>query len=176
MFVCMYRLYVCIYMSVSESLRYAFRMLRFFVKHHKVVIDPLNVERASLSTFIYKNHNRFRNDKGFRDVKLTAKCLARFYECQVSKVASDLLDALPIVASVDAAAALYLPTRAMAEFAMERLEGAFRVLEKLSVYCKLSGEKQFSRMNLGHFWNVALANLAAISRIWYVVRSGGKSA
>ena len=67
-------------------------------------------------------------------------------------------------------ATLYLPTSAMAEYALERLEGGFRVLEKLTIYCKLSGEMQFCRLNLGHFWNVALANLAAISRIWYVSR------
>ena len=156
-------------LSVSETLRHAFRTLRFFLKHYKVLIDSMSVERAALNTFIYKNHNRFRNDKGFRDIKLTSKCLDRFYECELSKVATDLLDALPIVASVEDAT-LYLPTSAMAEYALERLEGGFRVLEKLTIYCKLSGEMQFCRLNLGHFWNVALANLAAISRIWYVSR------
>ena len=155
----------CVNLSFSESLRHAFRTLRFYLKHYKVLIDSMSVERAALRTFIYKNHNRFRNDKGFRDIKLTSKCLNRFYECELSKVAADLLDALPIVPSMEDAT-LYLPTSAMAEFASERLEGGFRVLEKLTVYCKLSGEKQFCRLNLGHFWNVALANLAAISRIW----------
>lgn len=151
-------------------MRHAFRTLRFFLKHYKVVIESMSVERVALSTFTYKNHNRFRNDKGFRDIKLTSKCLARFYECELSKVTTDLLDALPIVASIDDAT-LYLPTSAMAEYALERLEGAFRVLEKLTVYCKLSGEMQFRRLNLGHLWNVALASLAAISRIWKISKT-----
>ena len=61
---------------------------------------------------------------------------------------------------------LYLPTLEMLHFVMSRLRGGFLLLEKIAVYCRLGGEKQMDRIRLGHFWNVALGNIAVASRIW----------
>lgn len=146
--------------------------MRFFGRHFLHVSSILDVEKSALETFIYKNHHRFRNDKGFKDTKLVSKCLSRFYEVGVDKVTRDFLDAFPVLSDlmqqrpVAVASSLYLPTANMLTYVRERLAGAFRLLEKLCVYCKMAGKMQINRINLGHFWNVALSNLAVISRIW----------
>ncbi len=130
----------------------------------------MDVERAVLQTIVYKNQHRFRNDKGFRDVRLVSKCVDRLYEVDLAKTVRDFLDSLPPLADIVGSddGAIYFPTASMLSHVAGRLEGVFRLLEKLGVYCLLAGDMQLRRMRLGHVWNAAMVNVAVISKLWCV--------
>jgi hypothetical protein len=127
------------------------------------------VEEATLDNLLYRNHNRFRNDKGFRDAKLLLKTLRRTLELDAGHVVGQFEASFPLVVDlrVQQRDRLYLPTRQMAEFVLLRLQGCFLLLEKLVVCCRLAGDNARKRLKLGHLWGAALNNLAVIGRVWY---------
>ena len=137
-----------------------------FVKKATQILEDMSVDRAILDTLLYKNHHRFRNDKGYHDVRRISKTLGRFYEMDVVKVVKDVEAVFPLMSDLRAGKShLYLPSLAMVEFVLLRLRGAFLLLEKLVVFVRLAGDKQVKRIKLGHFWTVALGNMAAGAKI-----------
>ena len=129
----------------------------------------LEVETSTLNVFVYKNSNRFHNDKGFKDVRMAQKSWRKFSELQLFKAALVFLESLPILHDVTSGknrSGVYLPTRQMLQFLLVRLRGSFHLLHKLQVLSQNAGDLALKRLNLGHFWNVGLMYLALMSRLW----------
>lgn len=141
--------------------------IKFFDERYKLINSNVKVELAVLSQFLYKNNNRFRNDKCQRFLKMIQKCAARLLdELSLDKEINKFHRFFPIPSDIKNNDKLYLPTRQMLEFVLVRLYGGANLLWKLIVYCQNAGELCLQRIKLGHFWNIGLNNLSCVSRLW----------
>ena len=149
------------------------RVLKFVDGHLNKLSAILKVEEKLLSTLLYKNHHRFRNDKGFKDLKIVLKYLNRFIKYDVQKAIKNFSDLFPLYVDVleRPPDKLYFPTASMLDYALVTLQGAFNLMRKLIVSCHNAADLCFKRLHLGHFWNVALNHLGTVSRIWSVSTS-----
>ena len=143
------------------------KFMKFFATRYKLLNGNAKVELAILSQFLYKNHNRFRNDKCQRFLKLIKKSSDRFLdELNLDKEVSKFSGVFPIPIDIKNKEKLYLPTKEMLEYILVRLYGGANLLWKMIVYCQKAGELSVQRIKLGHFWNIALNNLSCVSRLW----------
>jgi len=161
-------------LQVKDMDNYNRDLLLKFSKNLKRIISKLReltghakVDLTVLSNLIYKNHNRFRNDKGFRDLKLVKKTALRMFdEVKLDDVMDELAANMPVPYDLRTAGCMYLPVRQMAEHVMVRLHGCARLLLVLVQHCEHAAAKAKQKMRLGHFWNVALYSSACVSRLW----------
>ena len=153
----------------SDLILHCIKAARHLKERLNVMDKFLEVEISTLNVFVYKNNNRFRNDKGFKDVRMAQKSWQKFQDLQLFKASQVFLESLPIphdVTSGKKRSKLYLPTRQMLQFFLVRLRGSFHLLHKLQVLSQNAGDHALMRLNLGHFWNVGLMHLALMSRLW----------
>jgi len=129
-----------------------------------IVVEELKL----LSQILYKNHNRFRNDKGYKDLRMLEKSLLKSLNHKFMKSLTAFLEFIPDSPSLQLKC--YLPTQEMAEYTQLQLYGAAVFLERIEMLCKNCGLLDVQRLNLGHFWGVSAQNLAVVSRIWLVCR------
>lgn len=132
------------------------------------LIKSLQAEFQLLDTFLYKNHNRFRNDKGYHTAKMLAKTLKKLLDLPHLEKTTDLLQFIP---SHPGQQSVRLPTVAMSNYCQVLLTFAARFLQKIDRLCRKSGLLNMQRLNLGHFWGVAAVCLAIVSRIWVLARN-----
>jgi len=125
-------------------------------------------ELKLLSHILFKNHNRFRNDKGYKDLRMLEKTLQKFLSHKFMKSLADLLGFIPDSASSQLKT--YLPTPAMGHHTHLQLYGAAAFLERIEMLSKNCALLDVQRLNLGHFWGVSAQNLAVVGRIWLVCR------
>jgi hypothetical protein len=59
-----------IFPAILELLIHAIKTTRHLKQRFFELKDLIDVEVATLNTFVYKNNNRFHNDKGFKDVRI----------------------------------------------------------------------------------------------------------
>ena len=143
------------------------KLMNFFVKRYNVIFSNAKVELAVLSQFLYKNHNRFRNDKCQKTLKMIEKTANRFFqELSLDKECSKFSEIFPIAMDIKHKETLYLPTSQMLDFILARFYGGAHLLWKLIVYCQNGGEQAIQRIKLGHFWNIGLNNISCVSRLW----------
>ena len=55
----------------------------------------LKDEYKLLNTLLYKNHNRFRNDKGYKTLRMIEKSLQKFLDAPFHTALLDLLQFIP---------------------------------------------------------------------------------
>lgn len=143
------------------------KFMKFFATRYNLIEGNLNVELSILSQFLYKNHNRFRNDKCHRFLKLIQKSANRFFnELKLDKEVLKFSGVFPIPLDIKNKNKIYLPTKQMLEFILVRLYGGGNLLWKLIAHCQNAGELCVQRLKLGHFWNIGLNNLSCVSRLW----------
>lgn len=130
----------------------------------EIVAKELNL----FSHVLYKNHNRFRNDKGYKDLRILEKSLLKFLNHKFTKILTDFLAFIPDFSSSQTT--MFLPTSAMAHYTQLQLYGAAVFLERIGVLSKNCALLDMQRLNLGHFWGVAAQNLAMVGRMWMVCR------
>ena len=133
--------------------------------------DDLNTladEFKLLSHILYKNHNRFRNDKGYKDLRMLEKTLQKFLNHKFLKSLTDFLGFIPD--SPSSHLKTYLPTQAMGLHTQLQLYGAGAFLARIEMLSKNCALLDVQRLNLGHFWGVSAQNLAVVGRIWLVCR------
>merc|ERR1711983_272940 len=135
---------------------------------NKENIKILKDEAKLLSTLLYKNHNRFRNDKGYKTLRMVEKSLQKFLESPFHTTLPDFLQFIP---DSPLQTNVHLPTLTMAQYCMLQCLQSAAGLSKLEILCKRSGLLNMQRLNLGHFWGVAAVNLAVVGRIWVIVRN-----
>jgi hypothetical protein len=131
-------------------------------------LETFKFELKLLSQILYKNHNRFRNDKGYKDARMLEKSANKFVNHNFVRPVSNFLNLIPSSASVSIK--VYLPPVTVAEYSLLQLLGAGALLSRIETCAKNTGQLLLQRLNLGHFWNVAAYELAVISRLWAVAR------
>eukprot|EP00090_Calanus_glacialis_P014103 TRINITY_DN22753_c0_g1_i1.p1 TRINITY_DN22753_c0_g1~~TRINITY_DN22753_c0_g1_i1.p1 ORF type:complete len:390 (+),score=108.14 TRINITY_DN22753_c0_g1_i1:37-1170(+) len=131
-------------------------------------LGTLADEFKLLSHILYKNHNRFRNDKGYKDLRMLEKTLQKFLNHKFLKNLIDFLGFIPD--SPSSHLKTYLPSQAMGFHTQLQLYGAGAFLARIEMLSKNCALLDVQRLNLGHFWGVSAQNLAVVGRIWLVCR------
>lgn len=150
-----------------DGLQKALTTMKRTVAKLREINSYAKVDLTVLNNLIYKNHNRFRNDKGFRDLKLVKKAALRlFQEVQLDNLVEELAANMPVPFDIKTSAGVYLPVAPMAEHLMVRLHGTAKLALATAQYCENAAAKSKQKMGLGHFWNVALYCSACVSRLW----------
>ena len=122
--------------SFPELLVHAVKTTKHLKQRLSDLKEFLDAEIAAVNIFVYKNNNRFHNDKGFKDVRLVQKSWHRFQWIELNKVAAGFSDSLPLVFDlkrIGNRGPVYLPTRQMLQFLLVRLRGSFHLLHKLQI-------------------------------------------
>jgi len=125
----------------------------------------LNEEGNLLSQVLYKIHNRFHNDPGYKDLRMLEKSTKKFMDHNFLRSSNAFLSYLPSSPS-----STQLPTSLMARHAALQLYGAAALLARVLTLCRLSGVSAFQRISLGHFWGVAAHQLGVVGRLWAIAR------
>ena len=128
----------------------------------------LEEETQLLKTVLYKNHNRFRNDKGYKTLRMLEKSTVRCLQSDCLTVLTGLLELLPSSPHVSD---LRLPTLPMLHHAQLRLYQLTAGVSRVESLARRCGLLSVQRLNLGHFWGTAAVNLGLVSRVWVVSRS-----
>ena len=125
--------------------------------------DTLNV----LKVIIYKNHNRFRNDKGFKSLKMVCKKFSTLKVLNFHRCVQKFLESLPLTSDLMSnSKKLYLPVKSNLEYFLVMHMKTFEICEKIHGLCRHASKHLQFRIKLGHFWDWAAFNLANISRLW----------
>ena len=139
----------------KEAVVKSIKTLKTAVKKLQELNELAKVDLTVLSDLIYKNHNRFRNDKGFRDHKIVKKLALRAYsEVKLGTLLSQFLDNFPMAFDVKNLSVggppIYLPVSHMAEFVMVRLHGKAKLLLALiQVYSQSeNAQRDFKRRSV----------------------------
>lgn len=153
-----------------KSLILCRRKIRSF--HPKIfeLTKLLEVESKLLDTFLYKNHNRFRNDKGYKTARMVQKTLRKMLDVPFPEKMLDFLQFVPIC-SCQQSLPIRLPTRAMSNYCQVLFVSAAGFLQKIDRLARKCGLLNMQRLNLGHFWGVAALCLGMISRVWIICKN-----
>ena len=127
----------------------------------------LGEELKLLSQVLYKIHNRFRNDKGYKDLRMLEKSVRRLQGLDFPRVVEGFLSFL----LTDTAAPAALPSAAMGCHAALQLYGAAALSARVLTLSAGGALLAVQRLNLGHFWGVAAHQLGMVGRVWVVGRS-----
>jgi len=129
-------------------------------------LSVLAKELKLLSQLLYKIHNRFRNDKGYKDIRMFEKSLQKLLAMNFLKSIENYLNFLPShpIPSPN------LPTKEMLRYSCLQLYGAGAFLARIDMLAHNSGLLAIQRLSLGHFWGVATHKLACVARIWVLGR------
>ena len=127
----------------------------------------LTEELKLLNTLLYKNRNRFRNDKGYKTMRMVEKTIEKLLNIPLTTVLEDFLQFIPMCPQE---ARVQLPTLAMCRYCMLQTHLSAAALAKIEILCKRSGHLSLQRLRLGHFWGVAAVNLAILGRVWVLGR------
>lgn len=133
----------------------------------KSTVSSIEEEVKLLRTVLYKNHNRFRNDKGYKTLRMLEKNTLKFLNQNFSSVISDFLELVPASPSTQSVS---LPTLAMCQYCMLLVYQAAAVVSKAEAISRLTGLLNVQRLNLGHFWGVAAVNLGMVARLWTLLK------
>ena len=129
--------------------------------------SKLTEELKLLNTLLYKNRNRFRNDKGYKTMRMVEKTVEKLLKIPLTTVLEDFLQFIPMSPQE---ARVQLPTLAMCRYCMLQTHLSAAVLAKIEILCRRSGHLSMQRLRLGHFWGVAAVNLAILGRVWVLGR------
>jgi len=122
----------------------------------------LGEELKLLSQVLYKIHNRFRNDKGYKDLRMLEKSVRRLQGLDFPRVVEGFLSFL----LTDTAAHAALPSAAMGRHAALQLYGAAALSARVLTLATGGALLAVQRLNLGHFWGVAAHQLGMVGRLW----------
>lgn len=127
-------------------------------------LNRFNEEGSLLCQVLYKIHNRFHNDPGYRDLRMLEKSVKKFLGHNFLRCVNTFLSYLPSSLSSQ------LPTTLMARHAALQLYGAAALLDRVLKLCGLSGVSAFQRISLGHFWGIAAHQLGMVGRLSTLAR------
>ena len=127
-------------------------------------------EEVLLNQVLYKIHNRFHNDRVYKDLRMFDKTVRKLLAHHHVQKLEVLLSFLPSALTSLPSSLTSLPTRAMAHHSALQLYGAAALLHRLLALATNSGLLAVQRLNLGHFWGVGAQQLACVARLWLVAR------
>jgi len=123
-------------------------------------------ELQLLSQVLYKIHNRFRNDKGYKELRMLEKSVRRLEGLDAARPVERFLSFL----LADTAGPAALPSAAMGRHAALQLYGAAALAARVLTLATGGALLAVQRLNLGHFWGVAAHQLGMVGRVWVVGR------
>jgi len=142
--------------------------IRMVITELKDGLLQLEEELKLLTTLLYKNHNRFRNDKGYKTLRMLEKSCLRLCDNDLTNSVTDFLSFIP---DSSASNNLCLPTLSMCQYVLHNVHNSAQNLHRTEVLCRKSGLLNIQRLNLGHFWGVGAVHLAVIGRLWILSRN-----
>jgi len=128
-------------------------------------LSRFNEEGNLLAQVLYKIHNRFHNDPGYKDLRMLEKSAKKLLRHNFMRSLNTFISYLPASATSS-----QLPTSLMGRHAALQLYGAAALLHRVVMLCQLSGVSAFQRISLGHFWGVAAHQLGMVGRLWSLAR------
>lgn len=132
----------------------------------------LDATESVLNASIYKNNNRFRNDKAFKGLKMIKRTVERLKDLQFKSCLNQFSEHLPLASDVKKSKNdLYLPSRPILQHFLGCHIKVFLQAKKLLCLCEYTSAYLQARIKLGHFWNWALFNFANVSRLWTLAQS-----
>lgn len=129
--------------------------------------DFLDDTETVLGTTIYKNHNRFRNDKAFKGLKMIQKSLERLKNLKLHSTLRRFSELMPLMVDLkDSYSSPYIPSLSILQHLLCIHIGTFLQAQRLLGLCEHSSKYLLARIRLGHFWSWALFSIANVSRLW----------
>ena len=151
----------------SEYLVFMARAIKSMIKRFEQINDFFDKTIAVINASVYKNHNRFRNDKAFKGLKMITKKWSRLQNIKLVSKLQKFLSMLPLVVDLkDPSKSLHLPSMSMLEHLLVTFVSCFELAKKLMGLCEYTNRHFLARINLGHFWNWAVFSSASTSRVW----------
>ena len=149
---------------------YTIKVNKFLNNRFREIQEFLDATQAVMHTSIYKNSNRFRNDKAFKGLKMVQRTLSKLKDMGLSSNLKRFSDLMPLPIDIkDVSRNFYLPTDSVLHHWLSILIQTFSLAERLLGLCEHTRKYLLARIRLGHFWNWAVFSFANISRIWYVI-------
>jgi len=96
------------------------------IKNVEEGLKLLTIERVFLDRLLYKHHNRFRNDRGYKSLRILLKSVSKLENLSPVKPVANFCSLLPIV--MPGGAETHLPPPSLAQFSSVQGE---RLLPKL---------------------------------------------
>ena len=116
---------------------------------------------------IYKNHNRFRNDKGFKGLKMLRKGFRELKKVEFSQCVQNALFSLPMICDLKSESKItYLPVQSNMKYFLIIHCQLYKICDRIHGLCQHSSKYLLYRIKLGHFWDWANFNFANVSRLW----------
>merc|ERR1711872_201237 len=134
----------------------------------------MSFEKKLLSRLLYKHHNRFRNDRGYKALRILEKSVMKL-ESGFPEHLLDNLSGLMPISVPESGGQPYLPPTAIAQYTGLHLWLALALLDRIEFCCRSAGIYAMQRLALGHFWGTGAHHLAVVSRIWVLARHVGHS-
>ena len=152
---------------MPEILLHAIKVNKFLAIRLQDVQDFLDATQAVMQTSIYKNSNRFRNDKAFKGMKMVQRTLQKLKDLGLQEVLKRFSDLMPLPIDIkEPSRKLYLPVDSVLQHLLCVIMQAFFLTERLLGLCEHTKKYLLARIQLGHFWNWAVFSFANVSRIW----------
>jgi hypothetical protein len=126
-------------------------------------VATLSVQKTS----IYKNHNRFRNDKALKGLKMLQTAFKRLDKYNLIVNLDKFFESLnPLANDLKNQKIIYLPTVSICQYWLLTQSQVFKICQRICGLCEHLSKHLLFRIRLGHFWNWASFNFANVSRLW----------
>jgi len=126
----------------------------------------LTPETQFLDRLLYKHHNRFRNDRGYKSLRILLKSVRKLETVCPLKELTNLSSLLPLM--VPSGTEILLPPPSLPQYSGVKVWLATKLMERIDICCRSCGVYAEQRLALGHFWGMAAYHLAVVSRIWTI--------
>jgi len=129
----------------------------------------LETELRFLERILFKNHNRFRNDRGYKALRILQKSVSKLLTNFPTNALNNLSTLMPIglpYSDGNQTPSVLLPPTAIAQYAAVQLWIVHSLLGRIEFCCRNAGLYSLQRISLGHFWGVAAYQLSIVGRVW----------
>ena len=131
------------------------------------IFEFMEATEAVMKTSLYKNQNRFRNDKAFKGMRMILKSIDRLRSLRIVDSIRRFNDTLPLASDIsETTSTLYLPMKNLLQQVLLLMIAYFEQAQRLIGLCEYTVSYLNARIRLGHFWNWAVFSLANTSRLW----------
>ena len=146
--------------------------MKKFVTHCSDVTPYLTLEQHILTRSIYKHNLAMRKEKGLGYLKQIRKCLNNLVTIAPHEIVVNLFDVWPSPDDARIAdGCVYVPSRQNVQFALFRLQGAAKLLERILIQAMLSYSEALQQIHSGMIIHSMIVFASISSRIWFLCHS-----
>jgi len=156
--------------SVKEIIRNN-SSIKSIIQEMSEGVKLLKEESQLLDRILYKNHNRFRNDRGYKAIQILQKSVLRLLDQLSLSALSELSSVLPVglPPASGGVSSVLLPPSSLAQYTALHVWLLHSLCQRVDYCSRSAGIYALQRLALGHFWGIGAYKLAVIARIWAVV-------